>query len=161
MKRIAHIVFIIQFIIFHQFAYSAEIEIGKEKINSVCQKHIQFKQLVDESKSIRSIELNEKKLFCFHAKFSKKNNISIKRNIQKFFPDLNPKVIAIIGLVIGSIGLFIFGMPLGLAGFLLSSWALNMMKKKKNETGKGYAIAGMIVGLVSLFGAFVVTFFEI
>lgn len=61
---------------------------------------------------------------------------------------------AIAGFISGVISIFIAGIPLGLLAIIFSSIALNNIKKYPvTYSGKGLAIAGLILGILGFIGA--------
>jgi len=58
---------------------------------------------------------------------------------------------AIVGLVTGIVGLFIFGIILGICAIVFSAIALSAIKKNPDKyKGKGMAIAGLVIGIVGI-----------
>ncbi len=62
--------------------------------------------------------------------------------------------LAISGFIIGLLSLFIAGIPLGIVAIIFSAISLGQIKKK-GEKGRGFAIAGLILGIIGLVGAIV------
>lgn len=61
---------------------------------------------------------------------------------------------AIAGFISGVISIFIAGIPLGLLAIIFSSIALNNIKKYPvTYSGKGLAIAGLVLGILGFIGA--------
>ena len=56
---------------------------------------------------------------------------------------------AITGFVLSIVGLFFAGIPCGIIGIIFSSIALGDIKRK-NYGGKGLAIAGLVVSIITL-----------
>lgn len=64
---------------------------------------------------------------------------------------------AIAGFVTGLIGIFIFGMILGIFGIVFSALALKRIKREpETRKGRGLAIAGLVLGIVALVGAVII-----
>lgn len=63
--------------------------------------------------------------------------------------------LAIAGFVIGLVSLFIAGIPLGIVAVVFSSIAMGQIKKN-GEKGSGFAVAGLILGIVGIVGAAIV-----
>jgi hypothetical protein len=63
---------------------------------------------------------------------------------------------AITSFILGVIGLFVFGIPLGILAVVFGGIALSRYKKNPNEKLKGLAIAGLIIGIIAIIGAIIV-----
>lgn len=64
------------------------------------------------------------------------------------------EVLALLSMIFGIIGLFIAGIPLGIAALILSVISLTKFANNPGKFGgKGMAIAGMILGFVAIIGA--------
>ena len=60
-------------------------------------------------------------------------------------------------LVIAIIGIFAFGVPLGILSIVVGSLAIGRIKRSAGtKWGYGFAIAGILVGAFALIGALVV-----
>ncbi len=60
---------------------------------------------------------------------------------------------AIAGFVTGLVGLFVFGIVLGILGIVFSTIALKRIKRDPEvRKGRGLAIAGLVTGIVGLVG---------
>lgn len=63
--------------------------------------------------------------------------------------------LAISGFIIGLVSLFVAGIPLGIVAVIFSAIALGQIQKK-GQRGRGFAIAGLILGIVGIVGALIV-----
>lgn len=63
--------------------------------------------------------------------------------------------LAISGFIIGLVSLFIAGIPLGIVAIIFSAIALGQIPKK-GQKGRGFAIAGLILGIIGIVGALIV-----
>ncbi len=62
---------------------------------------------------------------------------------------------AIASLVLGILGLFIFGIPFGILAVIFSSIALSRISANPGLRGRGMAVAGMVLGIIDIIGAFI------
>ncbi len=61
--------------------------------------------------------------------------------------------LGVLGTLFGALGLLAFGIPLGILALILSGLALGKIKQEPDRhKGKGWAIAGMILGGLSILG---------
>ena len=63
--------------------------------------------------------------------------------------------LAVAGFIVGLVSIFVAGIPLGICAVVFSAIALSQIEKK-GQKGKGFAIAGLILGVVGLVGAIIV-----
>ncbi len=80
----------------------------------------------------------------------------LRTNIQ---PTAKPKLeaLGLVGLLLGTAGLFIAGIPLGTAAVILGIVSLVKFQKHPQKfKGRGFAIAALIVGLLAIIGAIIV-----
>lgn len=64
------------------------------------------------------------------------------------------EVLGLLSMIFGIVGVFIAGIPLGIAALILSIISLTKFSNAPNRfSGKGMAIAGMILGFVAIIGA--------
>lgn len=116
--------------------------------------------LVHKSNSELQAEIGRK--LTFKEKIALK---FVKRKLKKN-KDLSPKDaleqaqidgLAIAGFVTGLVGIFIFGIILGILGIVFSAIALSRIRKEPEvRTGRGLAIAGLVLGIISVVGAFII-----
>ena len=119
--------------------------------------------------------LNEKKNISDYADISFKNQSQSNRVVKKEFKNNLKKVIynnknktisvqqatktaeglAIASLVTGIVGFFVFGIPLGILATIFGAIALSRTSKNPELSGKGLAIAGLILGIVDIIGALI------
>jgi len=86
--------------------------------------------------------------------------ISPKQAPKSYDKDRNVEPMAVIGSVLGLLGLIAFGIPLGLVAMVLGVLSIGKIKKNpEKHRGKGWAIASIILGALSVLGAFIVIFF--
>lgn len=71
--------------------------------------------------------------------------------------------LALAGFICSLVGVFLFGLILGIVGLVLSSVALSGMKRVGNHNGKGFATAGLVIGIVDvgLWLALIANFMEV
>lgn len=89
----------------------------------------------------------------------------VKKKLKKH-KELDPKVafeqtktdaMAVAGFVTGLVSLFIFGIILGILAIVFSSIALKRIKREPEAlTGRGLAVAGLVLGIIGLVGALIV-----
>ncbi|WP_282779875.1 DUF4190 domain-containing protein [Phaeodactylibacter xiamenensis] len=116
--------------------------------------------LVSKSKSELQAEIGRK--LTLKEKIALK---FVKRKLKKN-KDLSPRGaleqaeidgLAIAGFVTGLVGIFILGIILGTLGIVFSAIALSRIKKEPEvRTGKGLAIAGLVLGIISVLGALII-----
>jgi len=83
--------------------------------------------------------------------------ISPKSDSRSYDKDRSVEPMAVIGSVLGLLGLIAFGIPLGLAAMVLGSLSIGKIKRNpEKHSGKGWAIASLILGALSVLGAFIV-----
>jgi hypothetical protein len=83
--------------------------------------------------------------------------ISPKPAPKSYESDRSVEPMAVIGSVLGLLGLIAFGIPLGLAAMALGSLSMGKIKRNpEKHRGKGWAIASLILGALSVLGAFIV-----
>lgn len=63
---------------------------------------------------------------------------------------------AVTSFILGLIGIFVFGIPLGILAVVFGGIALSRYKKNPEEKLKGLAIAGFILGIIAIVGAIIV-----
>lgn len=68
---------------------------------------------------------------------------------------------AVGGFVCSLVGLFIFGIVLGIISISLGVSAKNHMKIFKNEKGDGLATTAIILGIIDIVGAIIITIFKV
>lgn len=56
------------------------------------------------------------------------------------------------GMIVSLCGILLFGLITGIIGIVFSAQALSGMAKSGNESGKGLAIAGLVIGIVDVIG---------
>ena len=81
--------------------------------------------------------------------FNQPNNYNQPMNNQQQVKGKTPGT-AVAALVISVIGLFIASLPLGIVSISLGSTALNHYKSFPNDTGKGLAITGIVIGIIEI-----------
>ena len=65
--------------------------------------------------------------------------------------------LAIVGLIVGLVGLFVAGIPLGVIAMIFGFVALNKIKKNPGAfRGRGLSIASIILGIIDIIGAIIV-----
>jgi hypothetical protein len=91
----------------------------------------------------------------------KKQLIEINYNNQNKTPYDHKRTnelqgLAVASLVTGIVGFFVFGIPLGAMAIVFGTIALSKIKSNPGLSGKGMAIAGLILGIIDIIGALVV-----
>lgn len=94
--------------------------------------------------------------FCTRCGESTQENITsttnINSNVQNDYMNSHngTSPTAIASLVCSLVGLFLWGVILGIVGICLGLSAKNHIKIFKNEKGEGLATAGIIIGIVDI-----------
>jgi len=60
---------------------------------------------------------------------------------------------AVLSFIFAVIGIFVAGIPLGLAAIILGAIAIGKINKNPGMKGQGLAIAGIVIGAVAIIGA--------
>jgi hypothetical protein len=63
---------------------------------------------------------------------------------------------AILGFIFSIVGLFVAGIPLGIAAIILCGLAIGKISRTPGMKGRGLAIAGIIIGVIAIIGALIV-----
>lgn len=116
--------------------------------------------LVSKSKSELQVEIGRKLILKekIVLKFVKRK---LKKNKDLSFRGVLEQVeidgLAIVGFVIGFVGIFIFGIILGILGIVFSVIVLSRIKKELEvRIGKGLVIVGLVFGIIFVLGVFII-----
>jgi len=78
----------------------------------------------------------------------------IREKKSQFFNDVGisrPAIgMAVAGFVLSLIGLIVFGIPLGILSVIFSGIALAKLQTNPRQTGRGLAIAGLVIGIADI-----------
>ena len=103
------------------------------------------------------IQLNdEKKPTNNENKFSVKKEFSagVNRIIKHVADDKKTNAMALTGFITGVVGLIIFGIILGIVAVVFSSIGLSKINKNPEKfSGKGFGIAGLVLGIIDILAA--------
>ncbi len=158
MKSHLYFLLILTFFLHLSPAYGVHVQDQKN-----CESEILAQQSVDlndrqqiESQLGRKLKLKERIALSFLKSDIKKNE---KKAHQANAPEEGSKAdgFGIAGFVIGLVSLFIAGIPLGILAIVFSAISLGRIQKSKGSlNGKGFAIAGLVLGIVGVVGALIV-----
>lgn len=127
----------------------------------------------NENDNISQSNYNEKKNYKINKKLNQvlkklgiENNpvkqiVNATKELKKSYystesPDPKPDKLAKTSMILGIIGLFIFGIILGLLALIFGAVSLGRISKNPDlYSGKGQAIAGLILGIIGLVGMIV------
>ena len=103
------------------------------------------------------IQLNdEKKPTNNNNKFSVKKEFSagVNRIIKHVADDKKTNAMALTGFITGVVGLIIFGIILGIVAVVFSCIGLSKINKNPEKfSGKGFGIAGLVLGIIDILAA--------
>ena len=89
-------------------------------------------------------EVNEEAVICIHC------GCSVETATPEATPQKKLNVFALVGFIVSLASLLIdFGGIVGLVGLIFSSIALRQLKTD-GKKGKGFAITGLVVGIISI-----------
>lgn len=103
-------------------------------------------------------KINETDKFCQNCGTEQNSNVIQQQNVNNQQPNNNvvqggtKKVngLAVASFVCSMVGIVVFGIIMGILAICFGAVSLNRTKYFPEETGKGFAVAGIVVGIIEV-----------